>query len=350
MTTKKPFFSIILPVYNGADFLSNMVTNIKKQSYDDWELIIVDDGSTDNTHEVFKKITNEERDPIKYISYGENRGPSAARNYGMKYARGEYISFLDVDDRITSDYYEKIANKIYENNVVDIVLYGIVEEYYNGKRKPKQKVIAVDDCLYLNGEFHKKTFLFINNTLLRYTCNKVYRKAFICENNLQYKKINSGEDMLFNLKTFGKAKSILTISNVYYYYRKDNLQSITNRYIDNYYDIHMEIIREEIEYAKKNRVLDMARDVIYKEYIKHIMIALEMTFKDEAKKGEREYILKSIDYGNLKFFSRNDLKLGIKYNWLSKIIKSRNKLLLIFCAYVIYILKNRARFLWGMIK
>ncbi len=80
------------------------------------------------------------------------------------------------------------------------------------------------------------------------------------------------------------------------------------------------------------------------------MIALEMTFKDEAKKGEREYILKSIDYGNLKFFSRNDLKLGIKYNWLSKIIKSRNKLLLIFCAYVIYILKNRARFLWGMIK
>jgi glycosyltransferase involved in cell wall biosynthesis len=91
---KSPFFSIILPTYNRASFISKAIESVIDQLYNKWELIILDDGSTDNTKEIVLSFND---DRIRYI-YQENKERSAARNNGIRNAKGEYICFLDSDD------------------------------------------------------------------------------------------------------------------------------------------------------------------------------------------------------------------------------------------------------------
>src|SRR2546428_514370 len=93
MGNKTPLISIIIPTYNSGRFVAQAVQSVLKQTYRCYEILVVDDGSTDETKDVLSKFGN----CIKYI-YQENRGPSAARNVGIKVARGKYVCFLDADD------------------------------------------------------------------------------------------------------------------------------------------------------------------------------------------------------------------------------------------------------------
>ena len=90
--------SVIIPTYNREKFLPYALGSVKNQTYKDWELIIVDDGSTDNTEKVCKEFAKTIDQPVKYI-YQENQGVAGARNTGLKHAQGEFIAFLDSDDR-----------------------------------------------------------------------------------------------------------------------------------------------------------------------------------------------------------------------------------------------------------
>lgn len=103
-----PFFSIIIPTYNRAYVILKAINSIINQSFKDWELIVVDDGSSDNTKELIEKINNPE---IKYV-HQTNQERSAARNNGINHARGEYICFLDSDDEYFLDYLELLFNEL----------------------------------------------------------------------------------------------------------------------------------------------------------------------------------------------------------------------------------------------
>lgn len=92
----EPKVCVIMPCYNGEKFIGEAIESVLNQTYKNWELIIVDDGSTDNSKEVIKRYFNDHR--IKYIAHKENRGIPAARNTGIKASKGEYIAFLDQDD------------------------------------------------------------------------------------------------------------------------------------------------------------------------------------------------------------------------------------------------------------
>lgn len=93
MTADKPLISVILPVYNGEKYLAEALQSVYEQDYDPMEIIVIDDGSTDNTAKILAGYT----DRIHY-AYQENRGPAAARNYGLQLARGKFIAFIDADD------------------------------------------------------------------------------------------------------------------------------------------------------------------------------------------------------------------------------------------------------------
>ncbi len=116
-------FSIILPTYNRANFLPKAIQSIQQQSYHNWELLIVDDGSTDKTKEVISQYLSDER--IKYI-YQTNQERSAARNKGINQAKGKYITFLDSDDYFLPERLELIKDSINkQNNPVTIFYTGI---------------------------------------------------------------------------------------------------------------------------------------------------------------------------------------------------------------------------------
>src|SRR5438876_9363238 len=96
-TTRRPAVSIILPTYNRAKFLPQAFASIRSQRFTDWELIVVDDGSTDKTRELVEELTRGWPQPVRY-HWQENQGAYGARNTGMDLARGEYIAFFDSDD------------------------------------------------------------------------------------------------------------------------------------------------------------------------------------------------------------------------------------------------------------
>lgn len=124
--------SIIMPVYNGEKYIKEAIESIINQTYSNWELLIVDDGSTDNTASIIKEF-NDSR--IKYM-YQKNQGPSAARNKGLDLAEGNYIAFIDADDMYVNEKLEKQVAYLEENSDVDIVYNDIkvidesTEEHY----------------------------------------------------------------------------------------------------------------------------------------------------------------------------------------------------------------------------
>jgi glycosyltransferase involved in cell wall biosynthesis len=109
-----PFFSIIIPAYNRADLLSETLVSIKNQTFVDWECIIVDDGSTDNTREVIQEESKKD-ERIRYI-YQKNAERSAARNNGARNANGDFLCFLDSDDCFASNYLEELYQAIKNDN------------------------------------------------------------------------------------------------------------------------------------------------------------------------------------------------------------------------------------------
>ena len=142
-------FSIIIPTYNRADFLPKAIESVLAQTYTNWELIVVDDGSTDNTREVISKYSDER---ITYI-YQENSERSAARNNGIEHAKGEYVCFLDSDNYMLPNRLEKIAKYITRGNKTACYYTDI--EYFNEQSgsntikpgKPYQFPIDVDKLI-----------------------------------------------------------------------------------------------------------------------------------------------------------------------------------------------------------
>ena len=128
----KPFVSVIIPTYNRGYRIKYCIDSILEQTFTNYEIIVIDDNSSDNTWQIIKKI-NDER--VKYFKLNKNHGAQYARNYGIKISKGEWITFLDSDDEWMSDKLEKQVNalkfKKYNSNVV-IYTHGI-KKYDSGK-------------------------------------------------------------------------------------------------------------------------------------------------------------------------------------------------------------------------
>lgn len=131
---RKPKFSVIIPTYNREDFIKKSVDSVINQSFRNFELIVVDDGSTDNTG----KILNKYLDELVYI-YQENKGPSSARNKGLEKSQGEYIAFLDSDDRWTHDKLKETNKCITADSKIKVI--HTQEKWYKNGRihNPKKK-------------------------------------------------------------------------------------------------------------------------------------------------------------------------------------------------------------------
>jgi glycosyltransferase involved in cell wall biosynthesis len=138
-----PKVSVVIPTYNRADFICDAIDSVLSQTYKDYEIIVVDDGSTDNTREVLKKYG----DQIKYI-YQENKRQGAARNNGIKHSTGEYIALLDSDDMWLPHKLEKDVACIESDDRIGVVYSNAILLYYPSNRQKKTKIyVARGDVL-----------------------------------------------------------------------------------------------------------------------------------------------------------------------------------------------------------
>ena len=215
-----PKVSIIVPVYNVEKYLERSLNSLINQTLKDIEIICVNDGSKDNSPKILEEYSKKDNRII--VINQENAGVSVARNSGMKIAKGQYIGFVDSDDWVDLDYYEKLYNTASTNDT-DIAVGGII------------RVTGIKKKKFLN--FEKETLT--DNANLKfelcdvpeksYVWNKIYKTEKLKEIGLEFEKGIFYEDCIFTPQALFYLGKIVTVPNIYYYYLRRGNSTVKQR-------------------------------------------------------------------------------------------------------------------------
>jgi len=214
-----PRISVIVPVYNTEKYLSRCLDSLVNQTFNDIEIIIINDGSTDNSEKIIKEYEEKYSNKIRYFKK-KNEGIAATRNYGIEYSKGEYIVFVDSDDYIDLSLFNNL-NK-YTDKKVDIIKYKLITvdeniEKINNIEGP------VFDCISGEEAFN---ILFSSDVLLESPCLYLFNREFIIKNKFQFLKNTYHEDFGLIPLIILKAKSIIS-TDIFGYYYVQSKNSIT---------------------------------------------------------------------------------------------------------------------------
>lgn len=228
--------SIIIPNYNKAEFITETLQSVAAQSYTDWECIIVDDGSTDNSLEVIEEIAEQDR-RFSYLRK-KNEGVSIARNFGIKHSRGQFILPLDSDDVIGPDYLKEAIQVLTEKKSISIV-YALAE------------FIGIKKGAWNLPDFNKETMLHTN---LVY-CAALFRREVFVQSGGYADEFKSGiEDWDFWLTAIENQFQFYRIPKVHFYYRihemsrnKSHKESSSSKS-----EMYKELIKKHIDLYQAN--------------------------------------------------------------------------------------------------
>lgn len=208
--------SVVIPVYNISKKLNVLFDSIEKQTYKNTQIILVDDGSTDDSLKFCEEFCK--RNSFARCYTKPNGGVSSARNYGLRYATGKYICFVDSDDYLESEYFQKLYNAI-KNNNYDFSMCGLYE-VIDGEKYAcnSDKSLCGNNH---NGDLFEALF---NSCWFPVPWNKIFKLSIIKNNKLTFdKKITYDEDTIFNLKYYALARYISIIpDNLYNYISSQN--------------------------------------------------------------------------------------------------------------------------------
>lgn len=203
--------SVIIPVYNVQAYLDSCVISVVQQSYVDLEIILVDDGSTDNSGEMCDSW--EKRDSRIKVIHQTNGGLSAARNTGLEFSKGDYITFVDSDDWIDKEMYANLVELLQHNPCIDIACCGI-EQFADWDSKKTKPFLTRYDKDFTSLEYAK---LVLKHKIDNAVCNKLFKRSLLEKIRFKYGKIN--EDILFIFDVLKSTRQISYISNPFYKYR-----------------------------------------------------------------------------------------------------------------------------------
>ncbi|MEG2094792.1 MAG: glycosyltransferase [Lachnospiraceae bacterium] len=319
--------SVIVPIYNVEAYLEKCVKTIQSSTYENLQIILVDDGSTDTSPQICDRM--KEKDERIEVIHKENGGLSSARNAGLKIAKGEYISFIDSDDYISEDMYENMLKSALKYNA-DITQCGYqkVDENANVIFKTDMK-----DCI-LGNEKEIRDAYFIDKILAVIVCNKLYKYS-VTQGIIMMEGRNN-EDNIYMTDIIAKLKCVVILKERYYYYlqRSDSIMncSFSEKKLDSIY---------AYDYALKRCCKDMPEYAIYIKhliclncfYLYHAVYQSKAEYKyykmieDEYKKYRKE-VLESFHTikvekklsSRLRLFDRHRKLAIILYHWYLKIM------------------------------
>lgn len=238
--------SIIVPIYNAGKYLDKCVKSILEQTETNLEIILVDDGSKDNSFEICKKY--EKRDQRVKAIHQENAGVSVARNHGIEIAEGEYIGFVDSDDWIEPVMYERLLKEAKETNA-DVVMCDATTVYSDGKIQADTITQLSRNQVLNKSDFSPSLLLEMAGSVGRciYKNNR-YNDKLIKPEELYFPLgVKFSEDRIFNIYAFGYANKITYIKESYYNYYM-NEKSAVHRFHEDYFEAYKKAT-EEIEKA-----------------------------------------------------------------------------------------------------
>ncbi len=292
--------SVIMPAYNAEKTISKSVESVLLQSYNDFELIIVNDGSTDGTEDIIRSLA--QRDPrIRNISIS-NGGVSAARNVGLSKSEGEYVTFIDSDDEMEPEFIEKMISKMSDD--CDLVCCGYYIVSITGEHVWG---LEVDEKKYDLSNYYRGIELLQEKKLFNSLCNKLFRLSIIRENEvLLDPKVKMGEDFLFVVDYITKMKGALyCISDKLYRYKFSlgSAQATLNKY--DTVDKRIKRINHLVPlYVREGYPMNS----IYDEQLRYIYSSLR---DNEINKDSISAILENKEIESLHYYNPQKFKMKV---------------------------------------
>ena len=280
-----PEISIIIPIYNTQKYIEKCLRSLEKQTMKNFEIILVNDGSTDNTEKIVKRYINEHKNlNIIYIKK-ENEGLASARNCGVTRAKGKYISFLDSDDYLDNNLFQNL--KQYMDKDVEMIKFKMQKVEENGKVLEKIDGPVFDICT--GEEAFKK--LCIKDKYIDPACIYLYKREFFVDNNFEY-KLRYHEDFGLTPLIIIQAKTFVS-TNYYGYYYLQTAESLTRS-------------------TNTNKNIARAKDMLA-HYDNMIVLIDAYSIKEETKRLVKRY------YTNSVILKANTLKGKDKSNYIKEI-------------------------------
>lgn len=297
-------FSIIVPVYNVEKYIEKCILSLKYQTFQNFEVLVLDDGSTDKSIENVKKIVQNDR-KFKIIKK-TNGGPGQTRNVGIKKASGEYLLFVDSDDYLRENALEIINNKIESSKKKpDVILFNPILDY--GFVKKKKNV-----NLGLKGYFDIET----NPTILNVAslaCSKVVKRDFILKNNIQFTEGKLYEDIEYTFVIMALAKNVLFIDEYLYFYvqRPNSIMHSNNNIKDCLYVADQVLGNKKLKQFEDEIVFSLANTVLFV-----ILASVNLTDYDDPIQYEIvNYVEEKMgDISKNKYFNNKRAQINLLFS------------------------------------
>lgn len=301
--------SVIIPVYNLAEYLPKCIDSVLAQTYGDFEIIAVDDGSSDSSAEILKEYA--EKDSRMKPIFKANGGVSSARNAGLNESVGEYIFFLDGDDWIEPDTLEKLLKL---SDGFDIVQAAYTESYDDGSENPPADIKFIDKEINDKNEMLSRYFL---AQIQESSCNKLYKKSVI--GNIRFNEaLSVAEDSQFVYTILKKSDNIKIIKDITYHYYIRKNSCMQSGISEKHFGIMT--LRDE-QYKETETDEKLYRKFIYR-YAKDIFYLIHEILIDKNKKFNdripalRKKLLKEKKYIFLSEDLNIHFKIGVFILWL----------------------------------
>ena len=340
---KNPQISVIIPIYNCEKYIKECLSSLIKQTFKNFEIICINDGSNDDTLKILKKF--EAKDERIIIFNQNNSGPGIARNVGMKKSKGEYLMFLDSDDIFKKTMLEELYIKIKENDS-DVVICNS----QNFEKKKWWKKFYEKNYLINDNIIKQKTFSSLDiekdffNLFIWWPWDKLFKRKYIENLGIEYQNLKSSEDLFFVAASVIAAKKISYLDKILINHRigiKNSVSNSRQKSWDNFYYALKELkrfIKEKGLYKrfKQDFINYVASFSIWQ--LENINgISFELLYKKiknewwnefEVTKYEKNYFYNQYLYKNIKFILNSNLKQldnsfifktnNIKFNYLKK--------------------------------
>lgn len=256
-------FSVVIPVYNVKDYLEKCVKSVLAQRCDDYEVILVDDGSTDGSGAMCDELAAQAPERVRVI-HKPNGGLGDARNVGLENAVGDYLVFLDSDDYIDVTMLEELSAKVDETHA-DIITFGFRVDKEGDTSQvvidplPEDRVFTLQDTPEL--------LLALPNAW-----NRIYTRALFMETGIRYPGRVWYEDIRTTTKLFARAKSVVSVHRPYYYYLVRENSITRNKNVDRNREI-IEAFDDLLGWYRDNGLFAQYRDELCRLTIDHLYLA-----------------------------------------------------------------------------
>ena len=289
--------SIIVPVYNVEKYLDRCLNSLVNQTLKDIEIIIVNDGSKDNSQAIIDKYKANYPDMIKSFHI-KNGGVANARNYALNYVTGEYTGFVDSDDYVSEEMYEKLYNKAIEQgaDIVRCNYYRVTDnEKFVLKHFGNQKINKEE---LFGKSVYEANLLFDE---VPYLWNKIFKTSIIKDNDFKFHKdLRIYEDFMFTYQAFSKANKISEIEDGMYYYMVSRASSLTYFLTEKRFDLF--IVAERLtNYYKEIERYEEVKEALFYTILKHIYVILEKRTLPQERKLKKKYINTAFEFLNKNF-------------------------------------------------